>query len=266
MAVLARMASVTDGGFSGGQNTLVRFAIGTGLCLAAFAARPGTFRPIRPGLLATRGLVGGVAVVLYFHALSRIPAGQATLLNSLFPLLATLMASFVLRERPTPRLVIALVITSAGMVMVLGKGARGFELGPGQLAGFASAFLSAGAILSIRALRTQHNTATIFFAFCVGGLLAASPFVLQTWQHSPQAWALAIGSALAGVASHLWMTHALGALTVPEAAVLQQLAPVTCYLWAVPLLDETPRWPEAVGVLCVTLGVIHGAVRLLPRR
>lgn len=264
MAVLARLANLTEGGFTGGQNTLVRFAIGTTFCLAAFAARPGTFRPVSPGLLATRGVVGGVAVLLYFFALSRIPAGEATLLNSLFPLIATLMASFVLRERPSAQLVSALVITSVGMAMVLGKDARGVALGLGQLAGVVSALLSAGAILSIRALRARHNTATIFFAFCVGGLIVSSPFALQSWQHSPQAWALAIASAFAGVGAHLLMTHSLGALTVPEAAVLQQLAPVTCYLWAVPLLAESPRWPEVVGVLCVTFGVVYGAVRFTP--
>jgi drug/metabolite transporter (DMT)-like permease len=266
MAVLARIASITDGGFTGGQNTLVRFAIGALFGLAAFAVRPGDFQPVRPFLLATRGVVGGVAVLLYFHALSRIPAGEATLLNSLFPLIATAMASFALRERPSARLVIALLITGASMVMVLGKGMRGFALGSGHLAGVASAFLSAGAILSIRALRAHHNASTIFFAFCLGGLLASSPFALQTWHHSPQAWALAIASALAGIGSHLLMTHSLGALTVPEASVLQQLAPVTSYLWAVPLLDEAPGWPEIVGVSCVILGVLYGGVRVERRR
>ena len=266
MAVLARVANLADGGFSGGQNTLVRFAVGTACCLAVFAARPGTFRPVNPRLLATRGLVGGVAVLLYFYALSRIPAGEATLLNSLFPLIATLMASAVLRERPSARLIVALVITSVGMTMVLGKDARGFAWGDGQLAGIASAFLSAGAILSIRALRADHNATTILFAFCLGGLIVSSPFALQPWQHSPQAWALAVASALAGIGSHLLMTQSMGALTVPEAAVLQQLTPATSYLWAVPLLDESPRWTDAVGVLCITLGVIYGALRCAPAR
>lgn len=139
-------------------------------------------------------------------------------------------------------------------------------MGLGQLAGFLSALLSAGAMLSIRALRAHHNAATIFFAFCLGGLIVSSPFALQPWQHSPRAWALAVASAFAGVGSHLLMTHSMGSLTVPEAAVLQQLAPVTSYLWAIPLLDEAPQWPEVVGVLCVTLGVVYGAVRSTSQR
>lgn len=265
MAVLARMASVAENGFSGGQNTLLRFAIGTAFCLAIFAARPGTFRPLNPRMLAARGLVGGAAVLLYFYALSKIPAVEATLLNSLFPLLATVMAGFVLRERPTAQLVIALVVTSAGMAMVLEKGAPG-GLGLGQLTGFASAFLSAGAILSIRVLRTDHNATTIFFAFCLGGLIVSSPFALQPWHHGSQAWVLVIASACAGVGSHLLMTHSFGALTVPEAAVWQQLAPVASYLWAVPLLHEAVEWPELVGVICVTVGVVYGAVRPPDRR
>lgn len=261
MAVLARLASLVAGGFSGGQNTMVRCAVGVAFCVAYFAIRPGTFRPNRPGLLATRGLVGGVAVLLYFGALSRIPAGDATLLNSLFPLIATVMAIFVLRERPTARVVLALAITAVGMALVLGNGARAAALDLGHLAGFTSAWLSAVAMLSIRALRVDHDAATIFAAFCLGGLVAAAPFALQPWQHSVEAWALAAASALAGVGSHLLMTHSLGALTVPEAAVLQQLAPAMSYLWAIPLLGEAPRWPEVLGVAAVTLGVALGAVR-----
>ncbi|HEY0992595.1 MAG TPA: DMT family transporter [Kofleriaceae bacterium] len=265
MAVLARLATLAGGGFSGGQNTVVRFAVGLACCAAYVAIRPGSFRPNRPGLLATRGLVGGTAVLLYFWALSRIPAGDATLLNSLFPLIATVMAIAVLRERPTARVALALAITAIGMAMVLGAGTRAAPLGLGHLAGFASAWLSATAMLSIRALRADHNAATIFAALCLGGLVAAAPFALQPWQHSVAAWALATASALAGVASHLLMTHSLGALTVPEAAVLQQLAPAASYLWAIPLLGETPRWPELLGVAAVTLGVALGAVRTARR-
>ncbi|HEX8908518.1 MAG TPA: EamA family transporter, partial [Anaeromyxobacteraceae bacterium] len=85
MAALARLASRDARGFTAAQMTTVRFAVGAAMSLALFRLRPGTFRPVRRGLLVARGLQGGLAVLFYFVALARIPAGQATLLNNLFP-------------------------------------------------------------------------------------------------------------------------------------------------------------------------------------
>jgi hypothetical protein len=51
LAVLARIASIE--GLTAPQVATVRFAVGTGISLAIFRIRPGTFRPVRHGLLVT---------------------------------------------------------------------------------------------------------------------------------------------------------------------------------------------------------------------
>lgn len=259
MAVFARLASQAEDGFGSGQNVLVRFAVGTLFCLAAFATRPGTIRPVRKRLLLTRGILGSVAVLLYFIALARIPAGEATLLNCLYPVLTTVFAVFTLGERPTAHLAFALVITSVGVLLVLGVAAGGLHLGTGEVAGFGSAVLSAGAVLSIRALRGTDNAPTIFFAFCLGGLLISLPFAAGSWHHSPAAWGWAIGTGVVSIGAQLLMTHALGLLTIPEAAIWQQLTPVTSYLWAIPFLGESVTGSAAAGVAMVVVGVAWGA-------
>src|SRR4051812_43484422 len=99
MAALTRAASIGPAAFSAPQLTLIRFAVGCALTLALFRIRPGTFRPINRGLLVTRGALGGVAVLLYFMALARIPAGQATFLNNTFPVFAVILSFFTLGER-----------------------------------------------------------------------------------------------------------------------------------------------------------------------
>jgi len=123
MAVLARLACQGAPAFTSGQAATVRFGGGALVCLALFAARPGTFAPVQRRLLATRGLLGGAAALLYFVALSRIPAGEATLLNATHPAFATLFAVFALGERPTLKLALALGLTSAGVGCVLGGSA-----------------------------------------------------------------------------------------------------------------------------------------------
>jgi drug/metabolite transporter (DMT)-like permease len=259
LAVLTRLA--TQGGFSAGQVAVVRYAVGALLAMGLFVHRPGTFAPVKYGLLAARGALGGLAGLLYFLALSLIPAGEATLLNNTFPVIATVLSVFTLRERPTIHLALALSITTAGVFLALGGGTASFGLGWGQAAGAASAVLGAGAVTSIRVLRATDNAPTIFFAFCLGGLAVSWPFAFGRWPGDPLLWLLAVGGV--GVSSslaQLLMTHAYGALTVPEAAVWQQLTPVASTLWALALLDERVTGLAAAGVLLGAGGVAYGSI------
>lgn len=258
LAVLARIASLE--GMRAPQVATVRFAVGTLVTLAVFRLRPGTFRPVRTGLLVTRGVLGGLAALLYFFALSLIPAGQATLLNNTFPVMAVAISYFTLGERPTWHLLLALGVTSLGVFLVLGGGAAGFTLGFGQWVGIVSAILGAGAVTSIRALRATDNAPTIFFAFTLGGLVVSAPLSLGSWTMHHHAWLFAGAAGLVSFAAQLAMTEAYGALTVAEAAVWQQLTPVASYLWALLLLDERLSLVGALGVALGICGVVYGSV------
>src|SRR5512137_1424062 len=258
LAVLARIASIE--GLTAPQVATVLFAVGTGISLALFRLRPGTFRPVRRGLLVTRGLLGGLAALLYFYALSLIPAGQATLLNSTFPVIAVAISYFTLGERPTWHLLLALGLTSLGVYLVVGGGQVGFTMGWGQWVGIASAFLGAGAVTSIRALRATDNAPTIFFAFTVGGLIVSAPLSVGSWSFHHHAWIFAMAAGVVSFAAQLLMTEAYGALTVAEAAVWQQLTPVASYLWAASVLGETLSTIGMFGVALGIAGVVYGSV------
>lgn len=258
MAVLTRWAALR--GFSAGQVATVRFGLGTLMTLGLFRLRPGTFRPVNRLMLATRGLLGGLAAFLYFVALARIPAGEAALLNNTFPIIATALSIAFLGERPTAHIVLALLVTSGGVFLVLGGGGLPVGFSWGEAAGVASALLGAGAVTSIRVLRATDNAPTIFLAFSLGGLAVSCLFAFGPWPAEASVWALALGVAVTSFAAQLLMTHAYGALTVPEAAVWQQLTPVASYLWALGLLGERTTAVQSLGVLLGLGGVIYGSV------
>lgn len=256
-AVLARLAATH--GMSGGQVTFVRFAFGLAAVWTLFAARPGTFRPVRRGLLVSRGLFGGVAALLYFLAIERIPAGEATLLNNTFPIWAVVLSFFLLDERPTVHLAVALAVASAGVFLVLGGPEARVGFGWGQGLAIASAMSGGAAIASIRALRATDNAPTIFFAFAVGGLAVSLPFALGGWPTSALPYVAALGVGIVAFVAQLLMTEAYGALSVPEAAIWQQLTPIASYLWAL-TLGEPLGWTTVVGVLLGIAGVVYGSV------
>jgi drug/metabolite transporter (DMT)-like permease len=260
MAALVRLASRDAAGFSGPQMATVRFGIGTAAMLVWFRVRPGSFVVARPGLLATRGLLGGAAALLYFFALARIPAAEATLINNTFPVLATIVSIFTLGERPTIHLAAAMVTVALGVALVLGPGTPYRGVGAGELFAVAGAVAAGLSVTSIRALRHSSNAATIFFAFCAGGLVVSVPLAGGPWPHSPTVWAIAVTAAVLSTLGQLLMTMAYGALTVAEAALWQQLTPVAAYAWALPLLDEHLTTIALAGILIGVVGVGYGTV------
>jgi len=259
MAALTRIS--TKGGFTAGQIAVLRFGVGVLLTLGLFAVRPGTWAPVRKGLLLTRGALGGLAAFLYFVSLSRISAVQATLLNNSFPVVAIALAFFTLHERPTMHLLLGIAMASVGVFLVLGGGSVHIDFGWGQLAGIASACFAAGAVLAIRRLRATDNAPTIFFAFCLGGLAISWPFAFDPWPAGVALWATAlVGVGGTSFVAQLLMTQAYGKITVPEAAIWQQLTPLASYVWALLLLDERLSSLGILGVLLGIVGVIYGSV------
>lgn len=261
MAVLARRLSRAPGLFTAGHLSVLRFAVGAVVSLALFRLRPGTYRPHDYRLLVTRGISGGLVVVLYFWALARIPAGEAGLLYNLFPVIATGMSLFAFGERPTVHLLAALALATAGVAFVLGAahGVR-FGVGLGELSAVAAAVFAASSANVIRAMRGTDNAPTIFFFFCLVGLPVVLPFALDPWPTVPWAWGLAVLVGVAAFGAQVLMTEAYGALSVSEAAVWLQLTPIAQCVLAWPILGERPGIAGLAGVALAMTGVAYGTV------
>jgi drug/metabolite transporter (DMT)-like permease len=261
MAVLARRLSRGPGGFSAGQLTMIRFVVGAAVSLVAFRLRPGLYAPQNRRLLWTRGISGGIVVVLYFLALQRIPAGEAGMLYNLFPVIAIAMSIRAFGERPTIHLALALVLATAGVVLVLGDGTLRLGLGAGEALAVAAACFAAFSSVTIRAMRATDNSATIFFYFCLGGFPVALPFALGHWPGAGGPWALAAVMALAAFAAQVMLAEAYGPLSISEAAVWLQLTPLAQYLLGAAILGERVTAAGALGIVIGIAGVAYGTIR-----
>lgn len=260
MAVLARKLSRGEGAFGPGQLAVIRFVVGAAVSLAAFRLRPGLYRPRNLRLLWTRGISGGIVVVLYFLALQRLPAGEAGMLYNLFPVIATGMSVLVFSERPTIHLGLALLVATAGVVLVLGGGSLRLGLGAGEAFAVGAALFAAVSSVTIRAMRPTDNAATIFFFFSLGGLPVALPFALGAWPGGLVPWLLAVAMALSAYVAQLLLAEAYGPLSISEASVWLQLTPLAQYLLAALLLGEAVSAAGALGILLGIAGVAYGTV------
>ena len=255
MAVLARWLGRRPGGFSAGQLSVVRFAVGILVSFVAFRLRPGLYRPRDLKRLVARGLSGGLVVVLYFWALARIPAGEAGMIYNLFPIIATGMALATLGERPAAGLWLAVGLATLGVLLALGNGTLRFGMGWGEVAALGAAVFAAVSANIIRSMRGTDNAPTIFFFFCLVGLPVVLPFALGPWPGDLVAWGGALAMALAAFAAQVLMTEAYGTLSIGEAAAWLQLTPIAQVLLAAAILGEAMSAAGLIGVLLSVAGV-----------
>ena len=233
-AVMAMATKLAARRIPGSELAMIRF--GAGVVAAAVGTLAGhvRIRPQRWGWLFTRGLFGGVAVLTYFMCIQRVPVGVATLLNQTQPIYTMLFAWLLLRERPTRAAVVALPLTTAGTILIVGVRVAQLHVGWGEALGIISAVTSGVAVTAIRAARRDQGNGqpgdsawSVFFSFTALGFLVTAPAVLPPFGHwlapTPTEWAWVAVVGVAGVSAQLIMTDALRHIGGATAGIIAQL-------------------------------------------
>lgn len=266
-SVMALCAKAASQHIAGPQLAWLRFLIGALLCLlpVAFGYR---LQPQSYRALTLRGLFGSFAVLAYFLAISHLPVGIATLLNSSSPLFVALFSFLFLRERLPLRTLLALLVTAIGVVLVvLGNAQRhaGTALFHGSilwaLLGLFSAILSGAAVTTVRSMRQTEGSLEIYLTFCcVGGLLLAVPGTAAwVWPSARDLfWILAMG--LSAAVAQVAMTHALRDVRAVSAALILQITPVATLLLGALFLAERLTPLGLGGAALTLLGITWGTI------
>jgi S-adenosylmethionine uptake transporter len=202
------------------MSAFMKMAVATGDASVVFVARylfasaallPIYFVSGRPSLRTRklrwhmlRGGIGFGMFLLYTLALERIPLQEAMVLNSSYILFVPLLLLIFMRQRPSRKAILGLVVGFAGIVIVSGVRPH-VDLSWGSVFALGSAIASASAVVLVAQLRrTESSFSVLFYFFSVCLLLSVL-------------WAADTGRSL--VVGSWWVLIAIGALT----AVYQQL-------------------------------------------
>jgi drug/metabolite transporter (DMT)-like permease len=264
-ASMAVLAKAVRGALSPGQLVLARFVVGLAVMAGWFAWRREWPLLRRPLLLAMRGLLGGGAVYFYFVAIDHLQVGPATVLNYTSPVFAAAFAASFLGERVSRSTLAGMGCAIVGATLVVWTTldpSKPLTLGVGAWAGVVAAVFGGGAQTAIRALRKDTDAATVFFAFCLFGLLWALPFALADWRPvTPAVVAPALAVGLLSAVAQVLFTYGFGYTTAAVGSATTQLTPALSWGMAVALLAE-PLHPVALaGALLCTGGVLWGTQR-----
>ncbi len=267
---------ILGSGISSGQLTAVRCAGALiGLTLIAVAMRPATLRVRADELPLLIALGIGLALVQwsYFFAIHRLDIGIALLIQYVAPILVALWARFVFHEPVRRRIWAALVVSLAGLTLIVEIWHGGRLSGPGVAASVLAAISYAGYVLvAERGVRRRDP-----ISLSAWGFLFATIFwsLLAPWWNFPgrrvddhvsllgtlasthvPLWLLMLWMAvLGGILPFALIVSALRHISATRAGITAMLEPIVAIVVAWAWLGESLQPVQLSGAALTLLGI-----------
>ena len=184
-----------------------RSILGLAFVSVLMVIRRRSFVGRNPILLILRGLVGFIALSLYFWAISLIPLATAVMLNYTSPLFVAVLAPILLREKFDIRIFLLIMIGFVGVVFIVKPVV---EINCyGALIGLVSGLFAAFAYLCVSALKKKHASLTIIFHFMFLSTLLSFPIMVAQFKF-PQLheFVYLLGVAFCATVAQILMTRA----------------------------------------------------------
>jgi len=163
------------------EAAFLRYAIGLAMISPVFL-RLRHHRPSAANMrfYAGRGLVHGIAVMLWFYAMARIPIAEVTAIGYVAPIFVTLGAAIFLKEKLHFRRIMGVVFGFAGAVIILRPGFETLNLG--QMAQLAAAPLFAASFLMAKKMTDKIDPALIVAMLSLFCTLVLLPGAILQWR------------------------------------------------------------------------------------
>lgn len=219
--------------------------------------------------LAAMGVMYVLQATAFFSSLRSIPAAITSILLYVYPVLVTLLARVVLRERLTRTRMLALLLACIGVLLVVGPTPTGHLDLAGVLLGLTSAvvyscYILTGGVL-LRGVPALHASAVIT---TVGGacFLVAAAVGGELHGLDAQAWGIIAGLAIVPtlIAATLFLAG-LSRVGPTRASIVSTLEPATTALLAALVLGEGLSALRLLGGAVVLVAAVMVALTGAPR-
>lgn len=243
----------------------VQAALLAPIILVALGAR--ALVPKNTMLNLLRGVLMGLAVMIFFATLKYMPIADALAVFFLEPFILTILSAIFLRETIGWRRWCAVCAGFVGAMLIVQPSYKVF--GPISLMPVATAFLFAVYLLLTRRLGDRDNPLTMQFAAGVGGVLILSAVLLASdemgWEtfarpEIPEPgvrWVLIFALGCLATVGHLMVVVAFRAVSASVLAPFQYLEIVTATLLGYTLFNEFPDALKWLGIGIIVASGIY---------
>ncbi|MEO0495996.1 MAG: DMT family transporter [Pseudomonadota bacterium] len=227
---------------------------------------PRGLRTTRPLGHILRCTLGCIALFASFASLKYLPLAHASIIGYLAPVMAVVLARFILGETITKLRWFAVALGFVGMLVLVAPELTATTLDESYLIGvglaFAMAIFTAGAKIQIRSLALTENAGAIAFYFALTCAIAGlgTLFWGWVWPNATQ-FLLLCGAGLAGGVAHIMMTLALQQSEVSKLAPFEYLSLIFAVIADFVFFAIIPGSPFYLSTLLIIAAVWAIAAR-----
>jgi len=255
---------ILTGGIPLGQLLTVRYASFALFAVIAAGGVAGTLQALRssaPKMQIGRASLSMLEIALINFSFVLMPVAKAHSIVALFPLIALVMAWFILKEQFKPAHLVAVLLGFAGTLFIVRPTDAGFDAD--LLYPLAGATALASYAIASKYLSARDKMRTHLVYLGLVGFLIALPFGIANWQStSLQQWGLLALVSLMNIASQLLFIRAMD---FADAATLQPFnytLLLFATLAALLILQEVPSSHTLIGGALIVVG---GLITMIKR-
>ena len=217
--------------------------------------------------LGLRGVLGVIALSLFYFSLVRLPLGDATAIFYTTPIWTAVVAALVLHERTAGAVLFGMAVSLGGVVLIAQPtflfGTDGGSLDSlGLAAVFIASMLSGSVYVLVRKLRATDAPLVIIFWLSAVGVVGALPFCLGGWVlPTSTEWGYLLGVGATTQVAQIFLTKGLHLEPAGRAMSVGYLQVVCAFGWGALVFGTLPSAMSLVGA-----GAIVGSILLIARR
>lgn len=177
-------------------------------------------------LVALRGVIGGLAIIVFYITIVKLGAARAVILNLTYPVFGSIIAAVWLKEKLSRAAVFWMIVGLGGLAVFLSDDGKLLHPSKYDLLAIAGAAAAGWVVVIIRRLRHEEHPATIYASQALYSLVIASPAAVKIPHFPASAW---IGLAFAAIVvtyGQLVMTRAYQTMSVARGSSIQMLLPI----------------------------------------
>lgn len=251
MSALIRLAT----NINSFQMAFFRFIIGMTILLSLALAGKIKLRFNNRKVLAVRGVTGGLAVFLFYLSIEKIGLAKGTVISNTYPLFATFLGIFWLKEQVKPLAWIPVITCLSGISLLSYDGSlNSFSIDVWEALALSGSLFSGIAVVSVRKLASTDSPHSIYLSQCViGAWMAILPANVESPQIGLLGVFLLLSVGLIATVAQIMMTWAYGRIDVSTGSLLSMLMAVFNVVIGVTFFREAQNIVGILGMIIVIL-------------